>query len=64
MDACFAGALSDRGCSPGFFVKMTMPSSSEETGRYSSVASSARSPWLSRTGVVWVWKPVIVFGLP
>lgn len=31
---------------------------------YSSVASSARSPIASRTGVVCVWKPVMVFGLP
>lgn len=32
--------------------------------KYSSVASSALSPIASKTGVVWVWKPVIVFGLP
>lgn len=31
---------------------------------HSSVASSARSPYVSRTGVVCVWKPVMVFGLP
>ena len=34
------------------------------TGKYSSVASSARSPCASKTGVVCVWKPVIVLGLP
>ena len=31
---------------------------------YSSVASSARSPYANKTGVVCVWNPVIVFGLP
>lgn len=31
---------------------------------YSSVASSALSPYANNTGVVCVWKPVIVFGLP
>lgn len=31
---------------------------------YSSVANSALSPYANNTGVVWVWKPVIVFGLP
>jgi len=31
---------------------------------HSSVASSARSPYASSTGVVCVWKPVMVFGLP
>jgi hypothetical protein len=33
-------------------------------GTYSSAASSALSPKASRTGVVWVWNPVIVFGFP
>lgn len=31
---------------------------------YSSVASSALSPYASNTGVVCVWKPVIVLGFP
>lgn len=31
---------------------------------YSSVANSARSPIASSTGVVCVWNPVMVFGLP
>ncbi|TNN39041.1 hypothetical protein EYF80_050790 [Liparis tanakae] len=43
---------------------MTKPSRMGVTGRYSSVASSARSPWASSTGVVWVWKPVMALGLP
>ncbi len=30
----------------------------------SSVANSALSPYANKTGVVCVWKPVIVFGLP
>ena len=34
------------------------------TGRYSSVANSALSPYERRTGVVCVWNPVIVFGFP
>ena len=47
----------------GFFLRMTTPSSTEVvSGRYSSVASSARSPMASSTGVVCVWKPVILWG--
>ncbi len=41
-----------------------MPSSTLDSGRYLLVASSARSPTLSSTGVVCVWNPVIVFGRP
>jgi len=48
----------------GFFFSITKPSKTGERAMYSSVASSARSPKLSKTGVVRVWKPVIVFGLP
>lgn len=36
---------------------MTKPSRSGDSGRYCSVASSARSPALSSTGDVCVWKP-------
>ena len=43
---------------------MTNPSMIGVTGKYSSVASSALSPCARRTGVVWVWNPVIVFGFP
>ena len=35
-----------------------------DTGMYSSVANSALSPCANKTGVVCVWKPVIVLGLP
>ena len=41
-----------------------MPSRIGVTGRYFCVPSSARSPTLSKTGVVCVWKPVIVLGRP
>ena len=34
------------------------------SGTYSSAASSALSPNASKTGVVCVWNPVIVFGFP
>ena len=43
---------------------MTKPSMMGVREVYSSVASSALSPWASSTGVVWVWKPVMVLGLP
>ena len=43
---------------------MTKPSIMLVTGMYSSVASSALSPCASKTGVVCVWNPVMVFGLP
>ena len=49
---------------PGFFCKMTKPSSTCAKGMNSSVASSARSVVPSRTGVECVWKPDIVLGLP
>lgn len=42
----------------------SQPSRTCEYGMYSSVAISARSVWPSRTGVVCVWKPEIVRGLP
>jgi hypothetical protein len=48
----------------GFFLRITNPSMMGVRGIYSSVASSALSPNASRTGVVCVWKPVIVFGFP
>jgi len=48
----------------GFCFKMTTPSNTGVSGMYFSLANSARSPTESRTGVVWVWKPVIVFGRP
>ncbi len=41
-----------------------MPSRTLDSGRYLLVASSARSPTLSSTGVVCVWNPVIVLGRP
>lgn len=41
-----------------------MPSSTLDSGMYFVVASSARSPTLSSTGVVCVWNPVIVLGRP
>ena len=41
-----------------------MPSSTLDRGRYFWLASSARSPTLSSTGVVCVWKPVIALGRP
>ena len=47
-----------------FFSQMTKPSMTGVSVVYSSVASSARSPWASSTGVVCVWKPVMDFGLP
>ena len=31
---------------------------------HSSVASSALSPYAKRTGVLWVWNPVMVLGFP
>jgi hypothetical protein len=52
------------GLKSGFFLRMTNPSMIGVSGTYSSAASSALSPNASRTGVVWVWKPVIVFGFP
>lgn len=48
----------------GFFLRITKPSMIGVKGMYSSVANSARSPWDKRTGVVCVWNPVIVLGLP
>ena len=45
-------------------MRITNPSMMGVTGRYSSVASSALSPCDRRTGVVWVWNPVMVLGLP
>lgn len=47
-----------------FFLRMTKPSMTGESGMYSSVASSARSPNDSSTGVVCVCDPAIVFGVP
>jgi hypothetical protein len=41
-----------------------MPSSTLDRAMYLLVASSALSPTLSSTGVVCVWKPVMVLGLP
>ena len=38
---------------------MTKPSIIGVSGRYSSVANSARSPWAKSTGVVCVWNPRI-----
>ena len=38
---------------------MTKPSIIGVSGRYSSVANSARSPWAKSTGVVCVWNPKI-----
>lgn len=52
------------GLKSGFFLNITKPSIMGVRDRYSSVASSARSPCASNTGVVCVWKPVIVLGLP
>ena len=43
---------------------MTKPSMMGVRAEYSSVASSALSPCASSTGVVWVWNPVMVLGLP
>lgn len=48
----------------GFFLRITKPSRMGVTGRNSSVANSARSPWANNTGVVCVWNPVMVLGLP
>ena len=48
----------------GLGFKMTTPSSTDDSAMYFEVASSARSPALSSTGVSCVWKPVIVFGRP
>lgn len=47
-----------------FFLRITKPSITGESGIYSSVASSALSPNDNRTGVVWVCDPAIVLGVP
>jgi hypothetical protein len=45
-------------------LRMTQPSRMGVTAIYLSVASSARSPVASSTGVVCVWNPVMVLGRP
>lgn len=60
----FHKTISIYGLKSGFFLKITKPSIIGVKGIYSSVASSALSPNARSTGVVCVWKPVIVFGLP
>lgn len=47
-----------------FFLRMTKPSMTGDRGMYSSVANSALSPNDRRTGVVCVWEPAIVLGVP
>ena len=48
----------------GFFLKITNPSKTLVKLKYSSVANSALSVYASKTGVLCVWNPVIVFGRP
>lgn len=43
---------------------MTKPSITGDSGMYSSVANSALSPNESSTGVVCVWDPAMVLGVP
>ncbi len=57
-------AFSSSSIQSGFFLRITNPSRVDVSGTNSSVPSSARSLKPSRTGVVCVWKPVIVLGLP
>lgn len=52
------------GFSSGFLRTITKPSRMGVSDSYSSVASCARSPKPSSTGVLFVTKPVMVLGLP
>ena len=42
----------------------TPPTSSSTSTETPNASNSARSPYPSKTGVLWVCQPVIVFGLP